>query len=150
MCFYKVRWMVSENKQNRRYKQINFIGLQNSSHPSQHTVGNVCKLLETVSKGLCRNRSRNRCHTFLDCRYVCETWAFHDALQAGKQKSAGARSGEHGGWSRTATPCWAKNWWTRIAQGAGTLSCSNIHCPVLCNSGRTRWMCRSNRFKTSS
>jgi hypothetical protein len=26
------------------------------------------KLLETVSKGLFRNRSQNRCHTFLDCR----------------------------------------------------------------------------------
>jgi hypothetical protein len=33
--------MVPENKQNRRYKQINFIGLQNNRHPSQHTVGNV-------------------------------------------------------------------------------------------------------------
>jgi hypothetical protein len=29
--------MVPENKQNRRYKQINFIGFQNSRHPSQHT-----------------------------------------------------------------------------------------------------------------
>jgi hypothetical protein len=28
--------MVPENKQNRRYKQINFIGLQNNRHPSQH------------------------------------------------------------------------------------------------------------------
>jgi hypothetical protein len=35
--------MVSENKQNRRYKQINFIGLQNNHHPSQHTVDNVHK-----------------------------------------------------------------------------------------------------------
>jgi hypothetical protein len=35
--------MVPENKQNRRYKQINFIGLQNNGHPSQHTVGNVPK-----------------------------------------------------------------------------------------------------------
>jgi hypothetical protein len=35
--------MVPENKQNRRYKQINFIGLQNNRHPSQHTVGSVHK-----------------------------------------------------------------------------------------------------------
>jgi hypothetical protein len=28
----------------------------------------LAKLLETVSKGLFRNRSQNRCHTFLDCR----------------------------------------------------------------------------------
>ena len=58
----------------------------------------VIKLLETVSKGLFRNRSQNRCYTFLDCRHVCKTCAFHDALPAGKQKdSAGARSGEYGG-----------------------------------------------------
>jgi hypothetical protein len=35
--------MVPENKQNRRYKQINFIGLQDKCHPSKHTVGNVHK-----------------------------------------------------------------------------------------------------------
>jgi hypothetical protein len=35
--------MVPDNKQNRRYKQINFIGLQNNRHPSQHTVGNFHK-----------------------------------------------------------------------------------------------------------
>jgi hypothetical protein len=28
-------------KQNRKYKQINFISLQNNRHPSQHTVGNI-------------------------------------------------------------------------------------------------------------
>jgi len=49
------------------------------------------KLLETVSKGLCRNRSQNRCHTFLDCHHVCKTCAFHDALQAGKQKEVHRR-----------------------------------------------------------
>jgi hypothetical protein len=35
-------WYQKTNK-NRRYKQINFIGLQNNHHPSQHTVGNVHK-----------------------------------------------------------------------------------------------------------
>jgi hypothetical protein len=35
--------MVPENKQNRIYKQINLIGIQNNLHPSQHTVGNVHK-----------------------------------------------------------------------------------------------------------
>jgi hypothetical protein len=44
------------------------------------------KLLETVSKGLFRNRLQNRCHTFLDCRHVYKTCAFHDALQACKDK----------------------------------------------------------------
>jgi hypothetical protein len=44
------------------------------------------KLMETVSKGLFWNRSYNRCHTLLDCRHVYKTCAFHEALQAGKQK----------------------------------------------------------------
>jgi hypothetical protein len=35
--------MVPENKQNRRYKQMNFIGLQNNRHSSQHTAENVHK-----------------------------------------------------------------------------------------------------------
>jgi hypothetical protein len=30
------------------------------------------KLLETGSKGLFRNRSQNRCHTFLDCRHILQ------------------------------------------------------------------------------
>jgi hypothetical protein len=65
------------------------------------------KFLETVSKGLFRNRTQNRYHKLLDCRHVCKTYAFHDALQAGKQKEvhppyspdlapAGARSGDYG------------------------------------------------------
>jgi hypothetical protein len=43
--------MVPENKQNRRYKEMNFIGLQNTRHPSQHTVGNVHK-----ASGNCQQR----------------------------------------------------------------------------------------------
>jgi hypothetical protein len=43
--------MVPENKQNRRYKQIKFIGLQNDRQPLQHTVGNVLK-----ASGNCQQR----------------------------------------------------------------------------------------------
>jgi hypothetical protein len=49
------------------------------------------KLLETVSKDLFRNRTQNRCHTFLDCCHVCKICAFHDAVQAGKQKEVRRR-----------------------------------------------------------
>jgi hypothetical protein len=49
------------------------------------------KLLKTVNKGLFRNRSQNRCHTFLDCHHVCKTCAYHDALLAGKQKEVRRR-----------------------------------------------------------
>jgi hypothetical protein len=38
--------MVPENKQNRRYKQINLIVFQNNRHPSQHTVGKDGDYLE--------------------------------------------------------------------------------------------------------
>jgi hypothetical protein len=44
------------------------------------------KLLETVIKDHFLNRLQNSCHTFLDCRHVYKTCAFHDALQAGKQR----------------------------------------------------------------
>jgi hypothetical protein len=42
---YKVRPKSSvkgtrKQQQKRRYKQINYIGLENDPHPSQHTVGN--------------------------------------------------------------------------------------------------------------
>jgi hypothetical protein len=43
--------MIPENKQNRIYKQTNFIDLQNNRHPSQHTVGNVHKV-----SGKCQQR----------------------------------------------------------------------------------------------
>jgi hypothetical protein len=44
--------MVPENKQNRRYKQINFIGIQNNRHPSQQTFGIVHK-----TSGICQQRT---------------------------------------------------------------------------------------------
>jgi hypothetical protein len=43
--------MVPENEQNRRYKQINFIGHQNNRHPLQQTVGNIHK-----ASGNCQRR----------------------------------------------------------------------------------------------
>jgi hypothetical protein len=42
----------TRKQKNRRYKQINFMGLQNNRHPSQHTVGNVHKA--KVSLGIDR------------------------------------------------------------------------------------------------
>jgi hypothetical protein len=42
--------MVQENKQNRTYKQINFIDFQNNRNPSQHTVGNVHKASENCQQ----------------------------------------------------------------------------------------------------
>jgi hypothetical protein len=46
------------------------------------------KLLESVSKSLLRNRLQNGCHTSLDCRHVCKSCAFHDALQAGNRNKS--------------------------------------------------------------
>jgi hypothetical protein len=42
--------MVPENKQNRRYKQINFIGLQNIAILHNTMLAMFMKLLETVRK----------------------------------------------------------------------------------------------------
>jgi hypothetical protein len=47
--------MVPENKQNRRYKQINFIGLQNNRNPSQHW-----KLSAKASLGIDRRTAVTR------------------------------------------------------------------------------------------
>jgi hypothetical protein len=43
-------WYQKKTKQNRKYKQINFFGLQNNRHSSQHTVGNVHKASENCQQ----------------------------------------------------------------------------------------------------
>lgn len=69
---------VSENNQNRRCKQIIFIGHQNIPYLS--------KLLETLSKEIFRNGSQDRCDMFLGCCHVFKICAFYDAFQAEKWK----------------------------------------------------------------
>jgi hypothetical protein len=99
--------MVPENKQNKNTNKLTLLAFKIIAILHNTLVATFIKLLETVSKGLVRNLSQNRCHTLLDCLHVCKTCAFHDALQAGKQKEvhpqyspdlapAGARSGEYG------------------------------------------------------
>jgi hypothetical protein len=61
--------MVPENKQNRRYK-LTLLAFKIIAILHNTLLATVTKLLETVSKGLFRNRSQNRCHTFLDYRHV--------------------------------------------------------------------------------
>jgi len=52
------------------------------------------KLLESVSKGLCRNRSQNRCHTLLDSAKSAKHAPFMMLFRReNRKKSAGARSG---------------------------------------------------------
>jgi hypothetical protein len=60
--------MEPENKQNRRYKQINFKAFKIITILNNTLLAMFIKLLETVSKGLFRNRLQNRCHTLLNCR----------------------------------------------------------------------------------
>jgi hypothetical protein len=48
------------------------------------------KLMETISKGLFRNKLQNRCHRYLDCHHG-KACAFHDALQVAKQKEVRRR-----------------------------------------------------------
>jgi len=86
--------MISENKPEDTNK-LTLLAFKIIAILHNTLLATFIKLLETVSKRLVRNRSQNRCHMFLDCCHVCKTCAFHDSLQAGKQKSAGARSGEY-------------------------------------------------------
>jgi hypothetical protein len=62
------------------------------------------KFLETVSKGLFRNRSQNCCHTFLDYRHVCKTCACGCNIRGVRWTSFCARSGEYGGWNSFCLP----------------------------------------------
>jgi hypothetical protein len=72
-------------KQTKQKIQINnFIGLQNNRHPSQQPVGNVHKASGNCQERLFRNRSQNRCHTFLDCR---RTAAFQKRHLSGMRNS---------------------------------------------------------------
>jgi hypothetical protein len=57
--------MVPENKQNRSYKQMNFIGFQNNRPLSQHTVGPVPTASENCPQrpggGIDRRTAVTRC-----------------------------------------------------------------------------------------
>jgi hypothetical protein len=78
--------MVPENKQTEDTNKLTLLTFKIIAILHNTLLTTFIKLLEIVSKGLFRNRSQNRCHTFLDCHHVCKTCAFHYALQAGKQK----------------------------------------------------------------
>jgi hypothetical protein len=78
--------MVPENKHDRRCK-LTSLTFKTIAIFHNTLLITFFKFLETVSKGLFRNRSQNRCYTFLDCHNVCKACAFHDALQAPDQGS---------------------------------------------------------------
>jgi hypothetical protein len=56
--------MVPENNQKQQIQKINFIGLQNNRHPSQHTGGNFHKAYGNWQQRPLRNQSQEGCHTF--------------------------------------------------------------------------------------
>jgi hypothetical protein len=72
-------------KTNKTEDKLTLLALKTIAIIHNTLLATFIKILETVSKGLFRNRLQNRCQTFLDCRHVWKTCAFHDALQAGKQ-----------------------------------------------------------------
>jgi hypothetical protein len=79
------KWYQKTNKTEDTYK-LTLLAFKIIAILHNTMLITFIKLLDTVSKGLFRNRSQNHCHTFLDCRHVWKTCAFQDALQAGKQK----------------------------------------------------------------
>lgn len=113
--------MKSENKQNRRYKQITFTGLQNNRHPSQHTFGNVHK-----ASGNCLQRPfLGIHHRTAVTHWIAATSAKRAPFMmlfrwGNRKKCTGTRSGEYGGWSRTGMLCWAKNLCTIIVSQTQT------------------------------
>jgi hypothetical protein len=74
--------MVPENKPNRRYKQINFIGLQNNRNTSQHTVGNIHKASENCQKMPLYESIAEPLSHVLGLPPILQHFPFHDALQA--------------------------------------------------------------------
>jgi hypothetical protein len=78
-------WYQKTNK-TEDAKQLTVLAFKTIAILHNTLLATFIKLLETVSKGLFRNLSQNRCHTFLDCRHVCKTCTFPDALQVGKQE----------------------------------------------------------------
>ena len=108
------------------------------------------QLPETISKGILWNRRRMAVTRSLIAFTSAKRAPSMAAFKRGnRKKSARASSREQGGRSTTATIFWARNWRTRIALRAGAVSWKIIHFPVLCNSGRTRRIRCSNRFKTA-
>jgi hypothetical protein len=62
--------MVPENKQAEDTNKLTLLAFKIIVILHNTLLATFIKLLETVSKGLFRNRSQNRLHTFLDCRHV--------------------------------------------------------------------------------
>jgi hypothetical protein len=79
------KWYQKTNKTEDTNK-LTLLAFKTITNLHNTLLAMFIKLLETVNKGLFRNRLQNRCHTFFDCCHVCKTCAFHDALQAEKHK----------------------------------------------------------------
>jgi hypothetical protein len=97
--------MVPEIKQREDTKKLTLLAFKIIAILHNTLLATFIKLLDIASKGLFRNRSQNRCHTFLHCRHGSKIYTLHHVLQAGKQKKVhrpyspdlapiGARSGE--------------------------------------------------------
>jgi hypothetical protein len=55
--------MVPENKQNRYKNKLTFLAFKIKAINHNTRLATFIKCLETVSKGLFKNRSQNSCHT---------------------------------------------------------------------------------------
>ena len=68
MCVKKFgEWYQKTNKTENTNK-LTLLALKIIAILHSTLLATFIKLLETVSKGLFKNRSQNRCHTFSDCR----------------------------------------------------------------------------------
>ena len=111
------------------------------------------QLPEIFNKCLLWNRSQNGCHSIFDGIHVRKTCTFDGHLQSGKQEVV--RRSQIRGVRRM-----IKHSYNLLSQelaqtdrsvcrGILSWSSRSIYFPVLCNSGRTRRIRCSNRFKTA-
>jgi hypothetical protein len=68
-------WYQKTNKTEDTYK-LTLLAFKIIAILHNTLLETFIKLLESASKGLFRNRSQNRCHTFLDYRHVCKSAPF--------------------------------------------------------------------------
>jgi hypothetical protein len=98
--------MVPENKQNRNKNKLSLSVFKIIAILHNTLLATFIKLLETVSKSLFRNRSQNRCHTFLIAAKSAKLALFMMPSGGKTRRSppyspdmapAGAISGKYGG-----------------------------------------------------
>ena len=82
----KVRWIPSNNKQNKRHIQIFLLPFRIVAIRYNTRLTKFVQIPETISKGPLWNQSQKGFHTIFEGIHVRKTCTFDGRLQAGKQE----------------------------------------------------------------